>query len=123
IIINGPFNMSGAGDTPSRHKLFVCYPASAAEEAACSRRIVSSIARRAFRRPVSEAEVTTLMNFYQQGRKGADFETGIQQALARVLVAPAFLYRIEDEPAGIGEGASYRLSNLELASRLSFFLW
>jgi hypothetical protein len=122
IIINGPFNMSGPGDTPSRRRIFVCYPASAAEEAACSRRIISTLARRAFRRPVQDSEVATLMNFYQQGRK-EDFETGIQQAVARILVSPAFVYRVEEEGAGLNDGAMYRLSDLELASRLSFFVW
>ena len=123
IIVNGPFNMSGAGDTPSRRRLFVCHPATASEETACARRILTEVARRAFRRPVLDAEINTFMSFYQQGRKGADFETGIQQALARILVAPAFLYRVEEEPAGLADGATYRLNNLELASRLSFFLW
>jgi hypothetical protein len=123
IIINGPFSMSGPGDTPSRRRIFVCYPAAASEEAACSRRVVSALARRAFRRPVADGELTTLMSFYQLGRKDGDFETGIQQALARILVSPAFLYRVEDEPAGVADGAMYRLSDLELASRLSFFLW
>jgi hypothetical protein len=122
IVINGPFNMIGPGDTPSRHRIFVCQPASAAEETPCARQIIGSIARRAFRRPVQETELTTLMKFYQEGRK-EDFDTGIQQALARILVAPAFLYRVEDEPAGTVEGGIYRLSNLEIASRLSFFLW
>ena len=123
IIINGPFNMSGAGDTPSRRRIFACQPASATEEISCARQIVATLARRAFRRPVLDSEMTTLMNFYQQGRKDVDFETGIQQALARILVAPAFLYRIEEERAGSPDGAIYRLSDLELASRLSFFLW
>jgi hypothetical protein len=123
IIVNGPFNMTGPGDTPSRRRIFVCHPASAPEETPCARQIVGALARRAFRRPVLETELTTLMNFYQQGRKDADFETGIQTALARVLVAPAFLYRVEEEPAGVAEGATYRLRDLDLASRLSFFLW
>ena len=115
--------MTGPGETPSRKRILVCHPATAAEELPCARQILSTLARRAFRRPVQDAEITTLMNFYQQGRKNADFETGLQQALARVLVAPAFLYRVEEEPAGVADGAVYRLSNLELASRLSFFLW
>jgi len=123
IVINGPYNMTGPGETPSRKRILVCHPASAAEELPCARQILSTLARRAFRRPVQDAEITTLMNFYQLGRKNADFETGLQQALARVLVAPAFLYRVEEEPAGVADGAIYRLSNLELASRLSFFLW
>jgi uncharacterized protein DUF1592/uncharacterized protein DUF1588/uncharacterized protein DUF1587/uncharacterized protein DUF1585/uncharacterized protein DUF1595/cytochrome c len=123
IIISGPFNMTGPGDTPSRKRIFVCHPAATSDETACARQVLGTVARRAFRRPVAESEMTTLLNFYQQGRKGADFETGIQQALARVLVAPAFLYRVEEEPAGTLEGKSYRVSDLELASRLSFFLW
>ena len=123
IIVNGPFNMSGPGDSPSRRRIFVCQPASAAEEGPCSRQIVSTLARRAFRRPVLDSEMATLMSFYQRGRKSGDFEIGIQEAVARVLVSPAFLYRVEEEPAALAEGAIYRLSNLELASRLSFFLW
>src|SRR5215471_14566719 len=123
IVINGPFNASGPGDTPSRKRIFVCQPAGANDEVPCARQIIGTLGRRAFRRPVQDAELATLMNFYQQGRKGADFETGIQQALARILVAPAFLYRVEDEPASTPEGGVYRVSNLELASRLSFFLW
>ena len=93
------------------------------DESACARQILTTLARRAFRRPVLDAEIETLMSFYQQGRKDGDFETGIQQALARVLVAPRFLYRAEEEPAGLKDGAVYRLSDLEIASRLSFFLW
>jgi hypothetical protein len=123
IIINGPFNPAGPGDTPSRRRILICQPASAAEELPCARQIISRLARRAYRRPVQDAEVATLMKFYEQGRKTDDFETGIQQALARMLVAPAFLYRVEDEPATVPEGGIYRLSNLEIASRLSFFLW
>jgi len=123
IIINGPFNMTGPGDTPSRRRIFVCQPSPGVEEATCARQIVSSLAKRAFRRPAAETEMTTLMNFYQQGRKNADFDTGVQEALARILVAPAFLYRVEVEPAALAEGGIYRLSDLELASRLSFFLW
>jgi hypothetical protein len=123
IIVNGPFNMVGPGDAPSRKRILVCHPAAAAEEPGCARQILGTVARRAFRRPVAESELTTLLKFYQQGRKDSDFETGIQEALARVLVAPAFLYRVEEEPAGTLEGKSYRVSDLELASRLSFFLW
>jgi hypothetical protein len=122
IVINGPFNPSGAGATPSRQRIFVCQPA-AADETPCARQIIGTLARRAFRRPVQDAELATLMKFYEHGRKASDFETGIQEAVARILVAPAFLYRNEDEPPTVAEGGIYRLSNLELASRLSFFLW
>ena len=123
VVITGPYNATGPGDTPSRRRIFVCRPASAIEEAPCARKIVSALARRAYRRAPLGDEVETLMGFYQQGRREGDFEGGIQQALARILVAPAFLHRVEEEPRGVPAGAIYRISNLELASRLSFFLW
>jgi mono/diheme cytochrome c family protein len=124
LVITGPFNSTGAGYTPSRNRIFVCHPATAAEEVPCARKILTTLARRAFRRPLSDdSEVDGLMAFYQQGRKEGDFEVGIQQALARVLVAPRFIFRTEDEPANVKSGAAYRVSDLALASRLSFFLW
>jgi len=123
VVITGPFKATSTGDTPSRHRIFVCNPSNAAEELGCAKRIVSTTARRAYRRPVSEDEVATLMTFYEKGRATGDFEVGVQQALARILVAPAFLYRAETEPAGTKPGAAYRLSSVDLASRLSFFLW
>jgi hypothetical protein len=123
VVVTGPFKATSPGDTPSRHKIFSCTPANAADEQICAKKIVSALARRAYRRPAQDEEVATLMKFYEKGRAGADFEVGIQQALARILVAPAFLYRAETEPAATRPGASYRLSSLDLASRLSFFLW
>jgi hypothetical protein len=123
VVITGPFKATSAGDTPSRHRIFVCVPANAADETSCARKIVSATARRAYRRPATEDEVATLMTFYEKGRASGDFEVGVQQALARILVAPAFLYRAETEPAGTKPGAAYRLSSVDLASRLSFFLW
>ena len=123
INIMGPFNPTGPGDTPSRRRLFVCRPAAAAEEEACAKNILTTVARRAYRGTVSSADLDTLMTFYKQGRAAGDFETGIQVALARVLVAPRFIYRVEEEPANVAAGAVYRISDLELASRLSFFLW
>ena len=123
IAITGPFNPTGPGDTPSRRRIFICRPTAAAEETGCARKILSALARRAYRGPVTAAELDTLMTFYQQGRHSGDFESGIQQALARVLVAPRFVYRVEEEPAGVAAGAIYRVSDYELASRLSFFLW
>jgi hypothetical protein len=123
IVITGPFNAASTGDTPSRHRIFVCDATNNNQETACARQIMTTLARRAFRRPVADRELDTLMKFYQQGRKEGDFENGIQEALARLLVAPSFLYRVEDEPAGLADGAIYRVSDLELASRLSFFLW
>jgi cytochrome c551/c552 len=123
LTILGPFDSTGIGDTPSRKRILVCRPATAAEEPACARRVVSSLARRAYRRPATAAEVETLMTFYRQGREAGDFEVGLQHALARILVAPAFLLRTEDPPAGTAPGTVYGISDLALASRLSFFIW
>ena len=125
LAINGPLNPTGPGNTPSRRKIFVCTPESPAQETSCARRILSTLATRAFRRPVSEKDpsVDTLIGFFESGRTLRGFDTGIQYALARVLVDPQFIYRFERPPAGTKPGAIYRLSDLELASRLSFFLW
>ena len=124
ITITGPYDPNGTGDTPSRRRILVCTPQNASEETACARKIVSNLARRAFRRNlVDDAEVDGLMSFYERGRKEGDFESGIQQAVARILVAPRFVFRMEDEPAGLRNGASYRVDDASLASRLSFFLW
>jgi len=110
---------SGAATGP----LFVCRPSQPAAEPACARRILERVATRAFRRPVTAAELETLMRFYDEGRAGGDFDTGVQRGLERVLAAPAFLFRVVREPAGLARGAVFPLSDLELASRLSFFLW
>jgi hypothetical protein len=125
VVIAGPYNASGVGDTPPRRRIFVCRPTTAAEEIPCAKEILTNLSRRAFRRPVpeSDASMETLLTFYQEGRDGGSFESGIQQAIARILVDPQFLFRFEREPAQVSESATYRLSNLELASRLSFFLW
>ncbi len=123
LVVTGPFNVTGAGDTPSRRAIFSCKPATAAEEPTCARTILTTLARRAYRGAVSSAEVNTLLDFYREGRKSGDFDNGIQQALARILVAPRFVYRIEEEPATVAAGQVYRISDSELASRLSFFLW
>jgi len=123
--INGPINATGPGDTPSRRRIFICKPASAAEEVPCARRILASLATRATRRPVSEKDprIDTLLGFYKSGHELRGFDAGIQYALARILVDPQFIYRFEKEPAGLKAGAVYRISDVELASRLSFFLW
>jgi mono/diheme cytochrome c family protein len=124
ITITGPYNPTGEGDTPSRRRILVCTPQNASEETPCARKILTNLARRAFRRNlVDDAEVEGLMAFYERGRKELDFEFGIQQAVARVLVAPRFVFRMEDEPAGLKEGTVYRVDDAALASRLSFFLW
>ncbi|MEO6079587.1 MAG: DUF1592 domain-containing protein [Steroidobacteraceae bacterium] len=125
ITITGPFNAAGAGDTPSRRKVFVCRPATTSDEEGCARRILSSLAAQAYRAPVSATDpaVDSLMGYYREARGAGDFEDGIEQALARLLVNPRFLFRLEQEPAGLAPGAVYRLPDVELASRLSFFLW
>jgi len=123
LTITGPLNPTGTGDTPSRRKVFVCTPATTAQEGPCARRIVTGLARRAFRRPPAPSDIDTLMTFYQEGRTGGDFEAGIEHALARILVAPKFIFRAEEEPAAVAAGKGYAISDLSLASRLSFFLW
>jgi hypothetical protein len=101
----------------------VCHPSAETEEAACAKQILSTLALRAYRQPPSGADLDTLLSFYQAGRKNGSFDLGIEQALARVLVDPRFVFRFEREPAGVAAGAAYRVSDLELAPRLSFFLW
>jgi hypothetical protein len=122
VEIEGPFNAIGPGDTPSRRRIFVCKPSSG-DDTACARTILTALARRAYRRPVTSRDADRLLRFYAAGREGADFESGIRTALESILVDPEFLFRIEREPAGVARGAAYRISDLELASRLSFFLW
>lgn len=121
--ILGPFTVTGPGDTPSRRRIFTCRPTSAAAERACARTILTRLARRAYRGVVAESDIATLLSFYETGRAQGDFESGIQAALARLLVAPRFVFRTEEEPSDVTPGGVYRLSDLELASRLSFFLW
>ncbi len=123
IAITGPLNPTGPGDTPSRRKIFVCHPNSESDEPACAKKILSTLALHAYRQPPSGADLDTLLSFYQAGRKNGGFDNGIEQALARVLVDPRFVFRFEREPAGVAAGSVYRVSDLELASRLSFFLW
>jgi hypothetical protein len=120
--IQGPFNAARPSDSASIRKVYVCRPANAAEEEPCAREIVSTLARRAFRRPVTEGDLEAFMGFYEDGRLGT-FEDGIELALRRILASPQFLIRVEQEPAELAPGAVYRISDLELASRLSFFLW
>ncbi len=123
IEIEGPLSVDGPGDTPSRRRIFSCLPANLDEEPACAQQILSSLARRAYRRPVSESDIQELVEFYNQGRLDGGFEVGIQFALERVLVSPDFLFRIEQDPADAQPGAMYSISDIELASRMSFFLW
>ncbi len=123
VRIEGPFAATQATASPSRDKLLVCRPTSAATEAACARRIVTKLATNAFRRPVTPQDVDVLMDFYAFGRKEKDFDQGIEMVLARVLASPQFIYRIEEVPPAARPNQQYRISDIALASRLSFFLW
>jgi len=142
VSIAGPFNPSGIGDTPSRTRIFSCRPSKASDEAGCAKTILSTLARRAYRRPATSPEVDTLLGFYKQGRAEGSFEQGIEMALRAMLTSPAFLFRIEQAPGTVRQKAdttevpgptpvastfsrtgAYRVSDLELASRLSFFIW
>ena len=122
VSIAGPFDAAGSGDTPSRERLFVCRPALGAEET-CAREILETVARRAFRRPVTETDLATLQGFFAAGRRAGGFDAGIQRALESILVDPEFLFRVERDPVDTRPGTIHPVSDLELASRLSFFLW
>jgi len=123
--IDGPFDPTGVGETPSRRAIFSCYPKTLEEEMPCASQIMTGLATRAYRRPVASdgSEIETLLGFYEQGRREGDFETGIQRALARLLVSPEFIFQFEPEPPQAPAGQAFRISDLALASRLSFFLW
>jgi hypothetical protein len=123
VRIQGPFNAQRPHDSASRRKIFVCRPSSSVPEAACARQILGTLARRAYRRPTTANEMTTLMTFFTEGRKGATFEDGIEYSLRLLLSSPQFIVRAEREPVAVKAGQPYRVTDLELASRLSFFLW
>ncbi len=129
VEIEGPFSPdtlgrgSGEGEAPSRRRIFACRPATAEEEEPCADEILWTLARRAFRRPVDDLDLEVLRGFYAEGRSEGSFDAGIQRALESMLVDPEFLFRIERDPAGVAPASPYRLSDVELASRLSFFLW
>ena len=124
VAIGGPYEITGPGDTPSRREIFVCQPAGRADEEACATVILARLARRAYRRPATAGDRQALLQFFETGRKnGGSFDAGIQLALERLLIDPDFLLRIQREPAGVAPGRPYRLSDLEVASRLSFFIW
>ncbi len=123
-VVEGPYNVTGVSDTPTRERLFVCRPASAAEESACAEQVLSSLARRAFRRPVDSEDIAASLAFYTDARAdGGDFDSGIRAAVARMLVSPWFLFRVEGDSPDVPPGSSHEISDVELASRLSFFLW
>lgn len=124
VQIGGPFNSSGPGDTESRKRIFLCRPAAGQPEEPCANRILTSLARQAYRRPVGPADLAPLMKLYAAGRAdGGNFDTGIETALRAILVSPDFLFRVEREPAASAPGTVHRVGDFELASRLSFFLW
>jgi mono/diheme cytochrome c family protein len=123
ISVAGPFDVTGPGDTPARRKIFVCHPAKASAETACAEKILTNLAHHAYRRPVTRADVAPLMKIYRGGRDGGDFEHGIAAAVQAVLVSPNFLFMAETDPSGSKPGSVHRISDLELATRLSFFLW
>ena len=138
VQVTGPFAATGAGDTPSRRRIFTCHPANENEELPCARKILSTLARRAYRRPVNDADLELLLSFYQKGRngscsrttdpsacalKGVTFDAGIETALRLILTDPKFIYRIEKDPPNAGPGSINHVADLDLASRLSFFLW
>ncbi len=123
VSITGPFGAKGPGDTPSRRRIFIAQPRSPGEEDACAKQILSTLMRRAYRRPVTDEDLKRPLEFYRDARKEADFDAGIEAALSAVLVSREFLFRVEQEPKGLAAKTAYRVSDLELASRLSFFLW
>jgi hypothetical protein len=124
VNVEGPYNVKGVSNTPSRERIFICRPATAAEEPACAQKILTSLARRAYRRPVTAADVEPPMSFYKQSREnGGNFDAGIRVGVARILSSPSFLYRMEKDPASARVGTAHAVSDIELASRLSFFLW
>src|SRR5262245_6105021 len=123
VSITGPYNATSRGETPSRRRIFIAEPTGPADEDDCARKILSSLLRGAYRRPVEDAQLEKTMKFYRQGRTSGDFDAGIELALSAVLVNPQFLFRVEQDPPSVAAKTAYRVNDLDLASRLSFFLW
>jgi hypothetical protein len=123
VSVTGPFDAGGATDTPSRRRIFGCRPARASEEANCAKTILSTLARRAYRRTVTDADLQVPLAFYRDARAAEGFEAGIEMALRAILASTEFLFRIERDPRNVAPNTAYRVSDVELASRLSFFLW
>ncbi len=123
LSITGPIKAAGISDTPSRRKIFACRPVGDEDEIPCAKRIVGALARQAYRRPVTPNDLEALLGFYQRGRNDGNFESGIRTAIQAILASPEFVFRFERTPAGIAPGTNYRITDLELASRLSYFLW
>ena len=123
LSITGPLKPEGISDTPSRRKIFVCRPVGDEDEIPCAKKIIGTLARQAYRRPVTPNDLEALLGFYQRGRNDSNFEGGIRTSIQAVLASPEFVFRFERTPAGIAPGTNYRITDLELASRLSYFLW
>lgn len=123
LSVTGPMSVTGVSDTPSRRKIFTCRPNTSADEIPCAKKIIATLARQAFRRPVNENDLEGLLSFYQEGRNQGDFESGIRTAVQAIIASPEFVFRFEHTPANVAPGTNYRISDLELASRLSYFLW
>ena len=123
VTIAGPYAVTGLSDTASRRRIFICRPATKDQEEACAEKILSALARRAYRRPVTGEDVKTLLSFFQSGRKAGTFDTAIGAGIERILLGPEFLFRVEQEPKNVAPNTAYRVGDYELASRLSFFLW
>ncbi len=123
VEVSGPYDARGRGDTPPRQRIFSCRPDPGMDDTGCASRIISGLARLAFRRPVTGDDMAMLLDFYQRGRAEGDFDAGIEMALRRILVSPNFLFRRETDPEGVAPGTAYPITDIELASRLSFFLW
>ena len=123
LSVIGPSNVTGVSDTPSRLKIFACRPGAGGDEIPCAKRIIAALARRAYRRPVNGQDLEDLLSFYQQGRNQGNFDSGIRTAIQAILASPEFVFRFEHAPANAAPGSAVRVSDLELASRLSYFLW
>src|SRR5690606_5361778 len=123
LIIKGPHNPTGVSETPSRERIFTCRPTRAEEERPCAQKIISELAPKAYRRPVTAQDLEPILAFYDQGAQEGGFEIGVRTALQAILASPHFIFRLEEEPAGVKPGQIYRIPDLDLASRLSFFLW
>ena len=123
VSVDGPYDVKGPGESPSRQRIFVCQPQKPAQEEGCAKRIFSNLMRRAYRRPVSDVDLQVPLKFFKEARAEGGFEEGVEMGLRAILVSPEFLFRVEQDPAGVAPNTPYRISDLELASRLSFFLW
>ena len=123
LSVTGPQKVEGISDTPSRRRILTCKPAQASEEVACAKRILAPLVRQAYRRPTTENDLEGLLTFYQAGRNEGDFDNGIRAAIQAILANPEFVLRFERVPDNAASGSNFRIGDLELASRLAFFLW